>query len=413
VTATAVDAVGGSPVPPALIVERVLERGRLSVLFRVLLLVPQLIVLYVLSLVGAILLLLGWVAALFTGQLPASFASYLSNLLAYNTRVLAYWMLLTDQYPPFGFVSEGYPVQVEVTPGRLNRLAVLFRLILLIPVALLTGLAQAGWWALSFFVWLIVLVTGRVPDAVFDSSTALLRYFVRYGAYFYLLTDVYPRGLFGDPPGPPEAAATYQDPSPAPGPFGYGVRVDQPAPAAPPFSPAPSRRLVLSAAAQRMLVAYLTIGAVVVVVYFIAIAALVIFASSGTSSNANASASLAGAHDTLGAQLQQFQQQTTACASGAASDRLKCVEAADSQVASAFDAFASSVGDIKFSSAASRTAAQSLSRVSHDLVSGFHDIAGATSQADYQTRVEPLAQSLSSFDQFYQALANTLTGTTS
>ncbi len=69
-----------------------------------------------------------------------------------------------DSYPPFGFAAPGSPVQVELRPGRLNRLAVLFRIILAIPAAVIAAVLTAGWRALSFFCWLVVLVLGRMPD---------------------------------------------------------------------------------------------------------------------------------------------------------------------------------------------------------------------------------------------------------
>jgi len=120
-------AVKRAPEPPPLLIERVLGRGRLSVAFRLLLALPQFIVLYVLSLVGSLVLVVGWVAALILGRLPEPIARFLGHVIGYSARVSAYTLLLTDRYPPFQFSAEDYPVRVELAPGRLNRLAVLFR----------------------------------------------------------------------------------------------------------------------------------------------------------------------------------------------------------------------------------------------------------------------------------------------
>jgi len=190
------------PVQPGFFVERDLNRRRLTVAFRALLILPHAVVLYVLSLVGAFVSIAGWFAALVLGRLPAPIAGFLGDIVAYLARCQAYAMLITDQYPPFGFSAEGYPVGIELAPpGRLNRLAVLFRMILVIPAAILSGLITLGWTLLSFFIWLVVLVTGRTPGPVFDATAALVRYGTRYSAYFWLLTDAYPSGLFGDPDG--------------------------------------------------------------------------------------------------------------------------------------------------------------------------------------------------------------------
>jgi hypothetical protein len=206
----AISVADGGPVPPAFVVERVEQRGRLSVAFRLLLLLPQVVVLYVLLLVGACVLVLGWFAALVLGRLPEPFARYLCHLIRYTTRVYAYGMLLTDRYPPFRFLAEGYPVTVDLAPGRLNRLAVLFRLFLAIPASILAGLVVAGWSVAAFVIWLLVLVAGRVPGALFDANTAVLRYNMRTTSYTWLVTAAYPSTLFGDrpvPTGPPMPVA--------------------------------------------------------------------------------------------------------------------------------------------------------------------------------------------------------------
>jgi len=84
--------------------------------------------------IGALVVaFLGWFAALFTGRLPESFAKFLLGYVRWTTRVYAYEFLMTDAYPPFALDPDpSYPVDVTVTTGRLNRFAVLFRIILVI-----------------------------------------------------------------------------------------------------------------------------------------------------------------------------------------------------------------------------------------------------------------------------------------
>src|SRR5215472_11852918 len=50
--------------------------------------------------------------------------------------------------------------------------------------------------------WLIVLIRGRMPRPLYEAIAACLRYWARMKGYWYMLTDVYPSGLFGDPAGP-------------------------------------------------------------------------------------------------------------------------------------------------------------------------------------------------------------------
>lgn len=181
------------------------RQRRLTVLLRWLLLIPQFIALFFLGVVAFFAVIAGWFAALVTGRLPDGLARYLSGFLAYETRVQAAATLLVDRYPPFALrPAAPYPVEIEVRPGPLNRLAVLFRIILMIPAAIVQSLLTSGWYAVAFVVWLIVLVLGRMPRPLFEATAAMLRYTVRFSAYLYLLASAYPKGLFGDAQDTPE-----------------------------------------------------------------------------------------------------------------------------------------------------------------------------------------------------------------
>lgn len=173
---------------------------RWTVLLRLILLIPQAIVLWVLGIVAAIVVFFGWFGALALGRLPAFALNYLGRYLAYDARVRAYGMLLVDRYPPFSFVAPDYPVQIGLQPGRLNRAAVFFRLLLMIPAAIVQSVAYSGWVVCAFFLWLIVLIMGRMPRAVFQAAAAVLRFSMRFAAYMYLLTSAYPKRLLGDQP---------------------------------------------------------------------------------------------------------------------------------------------------------------------------------------------------------------------
>lgn len=112
---------------------------------------PQVVVLWVLSVVAFFAVVIGWFAALVTARLPTPIARYLTDYLGYDTRVTASGSLLIDRYPPFSLRQRpDFPALVQVRPGHLNRLAVLFRLILLIPVAVINSLlGTAGWCSAS------------------------------------------------------------------------------------------------------------------------------------------------------------------------------------------------------------------------------------------------------------------------
>jgi Domain of unknown function (DUF4389) len=183
---------------PALDITPPARQRRLTVLLRLLLLVPQFIVLAILGVVTFFAAIAAWFAALALGRLPAWAESYLSGYVVYTTRVYASLYLLVDSYPPFSFTAPGSPVQIELRPGRLNRLAVFFRIILVIPAAIIASVLTAGWEVAAFFCWLVVLILGRTPAPLFEATAAVLRYTMRLQAYFLMLTPAYPKRLFGD-----------------------------------------------------------------------------------------------------------------------------------------------------------------------------------------------------------------------
>ncbi|MFJ8042340.1 DUF4389 domain-containing protein [Kitasatospora sp. NPDC096147] len=189
---------GGREWLPALDVPEPGRQSRLTVFFRMLLLIPQYIVYWLLSIVAFVVAVLGWFGALITGRLPEFAANFLTGYVEYGVRVEAYLMLLVDSYPPFRFEAPEHPVRTEVRPGELNRLAVFFRLILVIPAAIIQGVLLSGWWAVSFISWLVVLFLGRMPRPLFEATAAITRYRFRYQAYFLMLSSAYPKGLFGE-----------------------------------------------------------------------------------------------------------------------------------------------------------------------------------------------------------------------
>jgi Domain of unknown function (DUF4389) len=391
--------VSSEPEPPPLFIERDLRRRRLTVAFRLLLALPQFIFLYVLTAVGSLVLFVGWLAALVLGRLPDGIADFLGQIIRYTVRVLAYTLLLTDRYPPFQFSAEDYPVQVELAPGRLNRLAVLFRLLLQIPAEVLLAFTLVGWFVLSLFIWLLVLVLGRVPGALFDATTALLRYSFRYNAYYWLLSPAYPWGLFGDrpePAAPPRAPVA--GPAEAGGPLGPPAATAVADQTAELEQPRPSRRLVLPAAAKRLLVLFLVLGVASYAAGGVVSATL----AGGTVSKARALNEVSAADTTLNSRGQKYQQDVAACG-----QELQCVQTATGELATAFEAFAGEVDGIKFPASAKDEATATV-RASRDFAGTLRSLASASSPEEYTRRAGGLDQVSSAFDQRYQDLVNEL-----
>ena len=76
-------------------------RNRLTCFFRILMVIPQIIVLYIVMIVAEICLLIGWIAAVFTGSVPAGLHNFIAGTMRWQARVSSYMQLHIDQYPPF------------------------------------------------------------------------------------------------------------------------------------------------------------------------------------------------------------------------------------------------------------------------------------------------------------------------
>ena len=172
---------------------------RATVFFRIILAIPQFFVLYFVGIGAFFVGIVGWFAALFTGRLPEPIAKFLLGYVRWVTRVYAYAYLMVDAYPPFSLDPDPtYPVDVAVTTGRLNRAAVLFRFILVIPAQLLSALISIGMEVFGLITWIATLVSGKMPDAFFGATAAVVRFQARTNAYYLMLTSYYPSDLFGD-----------------------------------------------------------------------------------------------------------------------------------------------------------------------------------------------------------------------
>jgi hypothetical protein len=179
--------------PIGLVVEDDLKRTRLTVFFRFLLAVPQLIWIALWGIVVYIAVLVAWFAALVTGRVPDGLHDFIARYLRALTHVSSYLFLLADPWPPFGGVEGTYPVDVRVAPAApQSRLTVFFRLILAIPALLLVWAFRLVNQIIAFIGWFYCLATGQMHQGMRDISAWLLRYEVQTYGYIFLLTGEYP-----------------------------------------------------------------------------------------------------------------------------------------------------------------------------------------------------------------------------
>jgi hypothetical protein len=207
--------------PVQLTVEDDLHRNRLTVAFRLILLIPHIIWVVLWSIAVFFAAIANWVAALVTGRPPAGLHRFLSAYVRYRVHLGAYAGMTANPYP--GFVGEEgeYPIDVRLPgPEPQSRWKVFFRLILWVPAWLIAGVLAGGsvgvplFWTASgrnrrsegggggfgglvggvcgFLGWFASIVLGRMPKGLRDAGAYGLGYGAQSRAYLLLLTERYP-----------------------------------------------------------------------------------------------------------------------------------------------------------------------------------------------------------------------------
>jgi uncharacterized protein DUF4389 len=171
-----------------------LRRTRLTVFFRLILVIPHFLWAALLGIVAVLVTIANWFATLFAGKSPQGLHDYLANFMRYVTQIGAYCYLIADPYPGFLFINmEEYPVDLEVAaPEVQNRWTVLFRIILAIPALLIASVLRNISELLAIFAWVMGVLTARVPEGIRNFSAFALRYETQTYAYLVLLTQKYP-----------------------------------------------------------------------------------------------------------------------------------------------------------------------------------------------------------------------------
>jgi len=170
------------------------ERNRLTVAFRVVLAIPALIVLWVINTTRALLFLPPLLLILFRNKYPRWWFDWNLQLLRFENRVVAYLLLLRDEYPS---TDEEQSVHLDIgypdVAGELNRGLPLVKWLLAIPHYVVLAVLGIAVTVTVVVGWFIVLFTGRLPRGLFDFTVGVLRWSNRVTGYAYILvTDVYP-----------------------------------------------------------------------------------------------------------------------------------------------------------------------------------------------------------------------------
>lgn len=171
------------------------ERSRLSVFFRVFLIIPHSIVAVLLGFAAFFTSIAAWLAVSVTGRYPAGLYDFNAGLVRWSGRVNSFAYLQVDAFPPFGFEDTAdYPVRVQFA-GPLpeySRLKAFFRLIIAIPVMIVAYALQIVYAFCALAAWFVAVITGKLPRGLFDGLDLGLAYQTKMAAYLFLLTETYP-----------------------------------------------------------------------------------------------------------------------------------------------------------------------------------------------------------------------------
>ena len=77
------------------------DRNRATAFFRIILVIPHFVVLAALFIASFVVTVIAFFAVLFTGRWPAGMRDFVVNVWRWGLRVNTYFLLLTDEYPPF------------------------------------------------------------------------------------------------------------------------------------------------------------------------------------------------------------------------------------------------------------------------------------------------------------------------
>jgi hypothetical protein len=170
-----------------------LRRSRLTVLFRLVLVIPHLVWLYFWAFAFFSVVVFNWFATLFAGRSEEDVHSFMGRWVRYTTHIHAYFFLAANPWPRFSGRPGTYPVDLEIDPPQpQHRLVTLFRIILVIPAYVFSAVLSTVAQVLAFVGWFVCLALGRMPKGMRDLIAYCIRYQAQTYAYLFLLTGRYP-----------------------------------------------------------------------------------------------------------------------------------------------------------------------------------------------------------------------------
>jgi hypothetical protein len=138
--------------------------------------------------------IVSWFGIIFWRLHPTGLWQFAGFYLRWASRAGAYFVLLRDDYPPFG--DGEYPIRLEVGEFPANesrdRWSVGLRLIYAIPHFIVLIFVGIAWFVATVIAWFAILFSGSYPEGLYRFGVGALRWCLRVQAYILLMRDEYP-----------------------------------------------------------------------------------------------------------------------------------------------------------------------------------------------------------------------------
>jgi Domain of unknown function (DUF4389) len=173
------------------------ERNRLTVFFRLFLLIPWYFWLGIYGIAAFVVAVVAWFALMFTGRYPEGMYKFIAGYIELAAQIGGFALLVVDEFPPFMPDGGDYPIRVEVAPAQVEyrRSRTFFKFVLAFPQQLILYGLSFIYCGAAFVTWFRVLFTGKQSATMHDALRLSLAYSTRASAFLLLLTEVHPRLL--------------------------------------------------------------------------------------------------------------------------------------------------------------------------------------------------------------------------
>lgn len=170
------------------------KRSRVSTLFRVLLVIPHMIVMQAWQYLVQVLSVFQWIIVLFTGKRNQGIWNLQNAWLGYASRVWGYYSVMFDKWPNIGPEPKGEPTSYSFEYSeKANRLTNFFRMLWLIPSLIIGIVVLLVATVCTVLAWFAILVTGKHPRGLFDFVMKTHQFIIRVQSCAMLMTDTRPK----------------------------------------------------------------------------------------------------------------------------------------------------------------------------------------------------------------------------